>query len=280
MKIIVHVGPHRTGTTSIQALLAESRDDLLRSRIWYPKCQYVATAHHVLAWQVLGRDLRAIGAADESRSATSILASWIDEARMRSCNTMVLSSEDFSIFRDKEWWKLRSFVGPAVTWHFVAARRDPTEAARSAYSHLLLSGLSQEFDEVKDILRKGTAEFFEYVELLARMQSWCSIHLVGYSDTPKYLASMIRTLVGSSVTSKVLPRSESPSLNARLDADVCDYLLAFNRLNTPGFVLDPLTGALPADFYGRVDGERPKIAWVAGLVESVMKSEMQHRDAS
>jgi len=268
VQIVVHLGPHRTATTSIQSLLAASRGELSRSGIWYPSCRYVADAHHVLAWKILGRDLAAIGASAESRSAVEILLTWIEEARSHSCDAVLLSSEDFAVFRDTEWRILRSAVSSSYTWRLVASRRSPSDVAKSAYSHLLLSGLAQSFDEVSDVLAQGTMEFLSYFTNLIARNSWCTGQLIEYGGSSAFLRTMISVLIGEESCVAMIDRHDLPLLNSRFNETIHERLLAFNRLNTPDFVIDLATGAFPAHFYSTVDGERPKIAGVAELLQS------------
>lgn len=46
-KVIVHVGPDKTGSTSIQYSLNRSRDILLKNGIFYPPCGPGSVRHHI-----------------------------------------------------------------------------------------------------------------------------------------------------------------------------------------------------------------------------------------
>lgn len=270
MKVVVHVGPHRTATTSIQSLLAASRSVLAEVGVWYPQCHTGATAHHVLAWKVLERDLTALGASNDSRTARETLEEWIAEARSNDCATLLLSSEDFAVLRDFGWHSLRSTCDEATSWKLVATRRDPTEIAESSYSHLLLNGLAQEWNAVFGILAQGSRDFYEYLEKLQRFEAWCDVSTVGYCDDSEvFLRKIVAALVGKRKSKNVLKDHDFPRLNSRLERSKWGTLLEFNRLNTPGFVLDLQTGKFPEGYYGQVLNELPKIAWVAALINAV-----------
>ena len=269
MKIIVHAGPHRTATTSIQSVLAASRLDLVKHGIWYPE----GSAHHVLAWKVLERDLSALGATEDTRTAGEVLNSWIAEARNNDCETILLSSEDFAVLRDLGWHVLRSSSPEVESWKLVAAHREPSALAESAYSHLLLNGLAQEWEEVREVLAEGSQDFYDYLDVVHDRSEWSEVEVVEYHDDAEhFVREMCSALVGKRAAKRVVARRAIPHLNARLDRSMWAPLLDFNRLNTPKFVLDLETGEFPEDFYELVVDELPKIAWVAELIRSVARA--------
>jgi hypothetical protein len=56
MRIVLHIGWRKTGTSTIQYLLDASRQFLReRDRINYPQTALIWHAHHVAAWKLLGR---------------------------------------------------------------------------------------------------------------------------------------------------------------------------------------------------------------------------------
>ena len=56
MKITLHVGPHKTGTTSLQSwLLENSMVHLEEYGVYYPPVQEFAPGHAVIAFRALGQ---------------------------------------------------------------------------------------------------------------------------------------------------------------------------------------------------------------------------------
>ena len=53
----VHVGPHKTGTTSIQWFLQENRAELLKLGYFVPESDTKRGAHHALAERLAGLDV-------------------------------------------------------------------------------------------------------------------------------------------------------------------------------------------------------------------------------
>jgi hypothetical protein len=281
MKIVIHVGPHRTATTSIQSFLASSRSELSEAGIWYPTCRIACDAHHVLAWKVLGRELSTLGIHDDSRDAGRVLRDWKDEAQDFGCHTLLLSSEDFAVLRDFGWRSLRSSVEEIAAWKIVAVRRSPALIAESAYSHMLLNGLAQEWGEVADVLARGSQDFYDYLGTLAISRSWCKVEEIEYCDDADwFIHKVVSALVGRKIAKRLNSSNEVPHLNTRLDKSMWAPLLEFNRLNTPDFVLDPKTGSFPESYYAQLPNELPKIAWVAALLRDGLTSERRQSLAS
>src|ERR1051325_10689548 len=81
----IHVGPHKTGTTSIQWFLQENRAELLEDGYFVPESETKRGAHHALAEGLAGLD---VGAHRESLVARSIRAIAETPAR-----TIIISSE-------------------------------------------------------------------------------------------------------------------------------------------------------------------------------------------
>ncbi|MDE1916682.1 MAG: hypothetical protein KGJ57_14285 [Sphingomonadales bacterium] len=80
MKLLVHIGLHKTGSTYVQHLLNNHHAALAGAGLWYdPQPHY--PAHHAAAWRLL------IG--DGAPLAAMVLA-----ARRAGCHTVILSSED------------------------------------------------------------------------------------------------------------------------------------------------------------------------------------------
>lgn len=87
MRVIIHAGIHRTGTTSLQRALSGNRDALAARGIGYPGLE---VHHQKLAWSLKRGDA-------DLRDVEALLAT-VPEAE-----TVILSGEDFSIHEDLDW---------------------------------------------------------------------------------------------------------------------------------------------------------------------------------
>ena len=55
MELTIHIGPHKTGTTAIQAAFSKSAKTLRREGLLYPKHHWRQQAHHGLAFALKGK---------------------------------------------------------------------------------------------------------------------------------------------------------------------------------------------------------------------------------
>lgn len=94
MKLILHVGSHKTGTTSIQTALAENRHWLQERNFTYPKLSETSSSHNELA------HVLAVAPADEVDGIRRLIR---QSAKPNS--SMILSAEEFSarIVGNRQW---------------------------------------------------------------------------------------------------------------------------------------------------------------------------------
>lgn len=85
-RLVLHIGGHRTGSTSIQAALYASREKLLAQGILYPSTGLSDVAHHSLA--------RGIRGSDSPRLFNSMLDELRREVAASKCSTVIISSEE------------------------------------------------------------------------------------------------------------------------------------------------------------------------------------------
>ena len=134
IRLAIHVGPHKTGSTSAQRAMAAARERLAAGGVWYPPS--VAGAQwpeqHADAWRLLAKGR--LGEFD----------AWLDTARReaveRGCDTLFLSSENFvapgtrrALDRILSGWRRRTGGGTRLVY----VRRELVDLACSrALSHL------------------------------------------------------------------------------------------------------------------------------------------------
>lgn len=88
-RLVIHVGPHKTGSTSVQAAFHEQRARLARDGIFYPQppAGEFPESHSDAAFLLLHGKRREFDA--------WLMDSW-RQARVAACDTLLLSSEEFS----------------------------------------------------------------------------------------------------------------------------------------------------------------------------------------
>lgn len=129
--ILVHIGPHKTGTTAIQTTLAASRDMLREAGIYYPG-QY--SAHHRQAMALRQyREGRGLGS-----KPPPPLAVWEELARgaARAPGRVVISSEFFAEADSEARARVAHDLGQDRL-HLLAAARNPALMAVSTWQQVV-----------------------------------------------------------------------------------------------------------------------------------------------
>jgi hypothetical protein len=92
----IHIGPHKTGTSSIQWFLKENRAELLKYGYFVPDSGANHGAHHALARKLCGQELR-----DHQQLATANFVRALDETPSEA---VVISSEALEgLLRNREY---------------------------------------------------------------------------------------------------------------------------------------------------------------------------------
>jgi hypothetical protein len=145
MRLIVHAGFHKTGSTYLQHVMNDNHAALLSRGVFYQK-QAGDPAHDRAAWAILRRDF-------------SISVRMIGEARAAGCHTMILSSkalEGLVVERGcaagLEQAALASGV-QQLEWHF--SLRDPGDYFASLYAELRHHRYTDPVAMMCEILREG-----------------------------------------------------------------------------------------------------------------------------
>jgi hypothetical protein len=81
----VHIGPHKTGTSSIQWFLKENRAELLKHGYFVPESETSHGAHHALARKLCGQEL-----ADHKQSAAT---DFVRQLNQSASEAVLISSE-------------------------------------------------------------------------------------------------------------------------------------------------------------------------------------------
>lgn len=123
MKIYLHVGLHKTGTSYLQKLFFENSDYLESQGILYPNTP--GHAHHRFAACFKNGDLT---------QASEIFESFVSEARRKNINRMLISSEVFSEIESADA-VYDAFYGHDV--EVILYLREPVGLYLSAYNQLV-----------------------------------------------------------------------------------------------------------------------------------------------
>jgi hypothetical protein len=172
MQVIFHVGPHKTGTTAIQSFLQSNRAQLIESGVYVPRSSTDSPGNHEIPWLLRGWDLGLIGATDNTITLENYVGRTLDTAVAGGCDSVLLSSEAFSLLDLGQWkdvlaaFHAQSTSSEHTSFRVVSYLRDPDEYIRSQYKTLVLLGLPDEFDEVRESLRSHFRAAHELIRSL------------------------------------------------------------------------------------------------------------------
>lgn len=144
-EIIIHIGTHKTGTTSIQNFLATNRKHLLKKdRIYFPETGTLGTntGHHNLAWQLVNssRFKKKLGDLDD----------LLVDLKKNDFKRAILSSEDFEylISKPEIIKKLdEALCSNGFKTKYLAFFREIDSYAKSLFFELNKRGLESDFSD-------------------------------------------------------------------------------------------------------------------------------------
>jgi hypothetical protein len=161
--LILHIGTHKTGTTSIQHRLWHSYDLLAANGILYPRSGVIWMGQHRLPWAI-GYDHPA---RDPAHKAEDIAEAILNEAKQKNCATIVLSSEDFRLLDDAGIARLAELIPAERVTLFLGVRRQDgyliSQYKQSVQSyHILFTGDVNGFFKTK--LREHELDYAHTVD--------------------------------------------------------------------------------------------------------------------
>lgn len=150
-KIIIHIGPPKTGSTSIQDMLNSNQCQLAQQGFLYPLSGRVSEAgyymvnrfdrrvkyrsplnsHRVLAWSLDDRV--------EGLNADSVWQSLIEEIEASTTHTIILSAEAFAQLSKEKIYRIANYL-KAYKVQIVAYKRDYLSHALSMYTQNVKRG--------------------------------------------------------------------------------------------------------------------------------------------
>lgn len=161
LRVIVHIGFHRTGTTAIQYALAAGRQELARSGVLYPfvGCPKAAPhGHHLLPWSLKRRpqeipSFRGIRETFSDARRDKLWREFGKEIEESGAHTVVLSSEEFDTLTDEEISSINYWM-PAGVIIPIAFVRNHADFVESMYRiTILYHGFSGSMKEYIPVIR-------------------------------------------------------------------------------------------------------------------------------
>jgi hypothetical protein len=136
MKLIFHIGAHKTGTTAIQSVAIAEKAALNKAGIWYPEGMYPQLPEqHSLIY----KELEAPGTGLPALRARLELA--VVAAKAHGCHTLFLSGEDLSAVDIERAKRFIETCGDLfLEKHFILVLRSKRHYFGSHYNHTLKYG--------------------------------------------------------------------------------------------------------------------------------------------
>lgn len=99
-RVILHIGVHKTGSTSLQNFLLLNRKKFLNHSVLYPESGLVGPAHHRLAYIFLPQTEPRLKFYGEQNPKEELFENVLRQFEESGCNTLLLSSEAFHEYID------------------------------------------------------------------------------------------------------------------------------------------------------------------------------------
>jgi len=202
MRVLLHAGFHKSGTTSIQARLL----NLDSPSIWYPKPLRLGPGHCVLAHSALSPN-----SPDYNPDLLAELADSLEQSMRRGAPhaTLVLSSECFTTMPELE--AIRRLTDKHSV-HLLLTRRPVMEALPSFQQELIKHGSPSEF-----LSRKGLREAKQHMQFnaeqilkLIEIGKFSKIQILSTSKKhPEFLFSKFGEILGLDLPPQTLNKSQS-----------------------------------------------------------------------
>lgn len=225
MRLIIHAGLHKTGSTFLQHIMNDNHEALAAAGVWYEK-QPGYPAHHFAAWDIL-------------RGDTSPVGRMVADARAHGCHTVILSSEDLegAIFDGCSAEAITQAAAIAgverIEWHM--AVRDSGEYFASLYAQLQHHVFADPGTMLWEALCKGLIMYIDPLRGEGGTPFWCycfdpdrylgafasrtglPVVLHDFRDADPFPGWGILEAAGALGAIKTLPGAEAR--NARMTAD-------------------------------------------------------------
>jgi hypothetical protein len=164
-RLVLHIGPHKTATSLLQAAFASNGDGLADGGVVYGAAGRHGDGHHELAWTMFdgehGQQVLAQGRPPATwDDVTTELGSLDAEERL------LLSSEDFCFFEDRELRLLAAAVA-GLQLEVLVGVRDPVAAIPSMWQESVKWGEQWSLDDASETLSRDPE-----IELLPLIDRW------------------------------------------------------------------------------------------------------------
>lgn len=251
--LMVHVGPHKTATTTIQAALAHNTLYLATRGVHVPPGVHPQFGgHHLLPLLLSRRSLTPLlGMTQSDVSASDLLDAWLTGARENVAHRVLVSSEAFCSLEEEEWLAFdRELQEAAQRTSTVVSRlvicftrREIESRLKSIAGESYIHGATLPREELSEWLRTNLARQDATVEripgLLSHSAEVSHIEFGGetastnVAPSSDFVFRWFAHVLGAEDARGIVTTEEFSRLNPSRSARMLDELRAFNVLNNP-----------------------------------------------
>jgi len=242
-RIILHVGPWKTGSSALQEFFYINRERLLRHGVYYPTGQ-ITPQSQIEIPNFFRKELARFLSEEEVRNfdCKNLIRAYVSDLIVNQAKTLLLSSEDFANFESNNYIELLQLFSEEIDFEFELIYFDFEAEER-------LASYKNQF------VRQG--EFVDELALgkiLARIKSInprfdaaisgisAIIHRINYNHlaNPEDIFKLVTAIVLNKSSIPHLNDWSLPakSLNISISAEAIELLNEFNRVNVEGRPFD------------------------------------------
>jgi hypothetical protein len=173
MRLIVHIGNHKTGSTAIQTAFSRNAGILKQKGVLYPKTGMVKNAHHIIP---LSLRCESVPGFDVVSDIEALSRELIDEVKLVRPEVVVISSEEFFLCSSDEFDLLKPFFSLFTSVDFVCVLRNQLQHIESGYKFSVLWDVISEVVTFDDYLETNISnEYHNYYERINELCSYSEI---------------------------------------------------------------------------------------------------------
>lgn len=183
MKLFIHIGAHKTGTTSIQMAMEDSGEALAEAGFVYPRCSWYHHAQHRLAFALKAMRDPAAGDTPEFETELAGLKRALGEATAAAA---LISSEEFFSLKEDAVARLAQGLREYEV-EIVAFVRRPDELFLSSYNqnakqpgNRFFKPLQQHLDDPGKVI--ADIDYLDHIGKWAAHFGKDKVHLAVYED--------------------------------------------------------------------------------------------------
>lgn len=240
MRVLIHIGATKTGSSAFQAYCDRHRQTLLGYGVLYPGAGVIDGAHHLLAAAThpMAHAMHADYFEAQSKPRAEVfreLAQGIqDEAQRLGCSTVLLSSEYLWGVMPEGVYAAWQEAFSDATVDIAAVLRRPDSWVQSKYLQAVKYGETRDFAAWHERAKANPYQGFDYYGVLkgwSAVASRGTVQVLVYEDLVakgRFCHQLLEAMIGHPFADPLLAETD-PVSNPSPNASTLELLLAVNR---------------------------------------------------